>query len=194
MAHDGPKWPQIAQDGPKMTPSCTQDGAKMAQDGPNLAPRWSQDGPKTAQDGPKMEDESKMEARCPNIVKTCIFLVFLHAFNEKGAPKMAPRWPQDGPKLAPRWSQDGPKMAQDGRKMFPKSALSCGRSFKTRSRWHQDGPGYVPLTLILWSHVSCTAYAPGLLVPVTCRVHAIASRISLILCDCAFRTVCVPDV
>ena len=80
MAHDGPKWPQIAQDGPKMTPSCTQDGAKMAQDGPNLAPRWSQDGPKTAQDGPKMEDESKMGARCPNIVKTIIFPWFLQVF------------------------------------------------------------------------------------------------------------------
>ena len=45
---------------------------------------------------------------------------------EHMAPKMAPRWAQDGP----RWPPKGPNMAQNGSKMSP--------------RWAQDGPKWGP--------------------------------------------------
>ena len=54
-----------------MAPRWPQDGPKMAQDSPKMAPRGPQDGPRRPQDGAKMEDDSKMEARCPNMAKIC---------------------------------------------------------------------------------------------------------------------------
>ena len=35
----------------------------------------------------------------------------------KLAPKMAPRWAQDGPKMAPGWPQDGTTLLYDGPKV-----------------------------------------------------------------------------
>ena len=109
MAPDGPKlaqdrrrWPEIAEDEPKIAKDGNTIGLrppiertdsknhnkmtvwglegfpKWPQDGPMMIPRWPQDGPKMAQDGPKMAQY---------------------------APRSAPR--------RPKMSQDGPKMAED---------------------------------------------------------------------------------
>ena len=119
-----------------------QDGPKMPQDGPKAAPRWPKIAPRRpkvsqrkSQDSPKMEDESKMGARWPNIAKTVIFLRFLHTLNERDGPKMAPRCPKMAPRRPqddPRWPQDDPRLTQEGPKMAPR--------WKMRARWEQDGP------------------------------------------------------
>ena len=53
-----------------------------------MVPGSSLDGPRWPQDDSKMEDESKMQARCPNIAETFIFPWFL--------PHKSPNLPGNG--------------------------------------------------------------------------------------------------
>ena len=66
---------------------------KMASRWPKRAPRGAQESPKMArrcpQDGSKMEDESKLKARCLNIAETCFFCMFLHTFIKQVRAKSA---------------------------------------------------------------------------------------------------------
>ena len=80
---DGPRWPQVGQDRPKMAPSARSSSPrspeetlgphKMAPRCPQDWPRWPQEGPKYGQDGPKM---------APRPVKIA-----------PRSPKIATRWP-----------------------------------------------------------------------------------------------------
>ena len=93
-AQNGPGWPKMDQDGPKMAPrwfkmpqdklkmgprwpKMSQDEPKMALTWPQDAPLWPQDGPRRAQHVPKMVPEwAQIESKIEIKVPACFCLMF----------------------------------------------------------------------------------------------------------------------
>ena len=92
MTQDGARWPQDAEDCPKMALDSAQNAPRWPPDGPKVAqvvPRGRQNGGKMAQDIPKtIQDGSNMA---------------------QNRDKMGPRWPQDGTRLP----QDGQRWLKE---------------------------------------------------------------------------------
>ena len=89
IAPDGPRWPQMAPQGPQV--------------GPKLAPRWPQDGLKKV---PRRLQVASSTNRNSSYLNLCYD-------NSRGSLQMPPRGPQDRPRSRPRSSKRPPRSPQE---------------------------------------------------------------------------------